>query len=1084
MEQTKRIKTKTPLNEKLPFILAFFIPVIIMVGIFAGKEIYPFGDNSFLRTDMYHQYAPFFAELQRKLTGGGSLAYSWNIGLGTNFISLLGYYLSCPLNFLLILCPKGFIIEFMTYLIVIKIGLSGLTFAYYLSCHNKTKDLGITFFAVFYALSGYMAAYSWNIMWLDCILLAPLIILGLERLVYENKFMLYTVTLGMAILSNYYIAIMLCLFMVLYFIVCMINLPACTYKRQRDDDGNEIRVQVRTNYLRPILNFGIFSLIAGALAACILLPEIFALKMTASADSTFPTDWKSYFSVFDMLSRHLVNVEVEIGLEHWPNIYCGVFVFMALPFYIMNKNVPYKEKITKLALLFFLLFCFATNVPNFIWHGFHYPNSLPCRQSFLYIAVLLAICYEGCRDIRTYSAKSLVGCFWGAAILILLMEKIIDAPELSFHVYYVSLIFLGLYALCLYLYRRMKITRITLLSILFVIVIIESALNTAVTSVTTTSRSGYLRYTEEYQELAASAREKDDTFYRIEKLSLKTKNDGAWVGYQSASTFSSTANANLSDFYKKMGMESSTNAYSFTGGTPLMGALLGVKYTLTTEALPDSSLYTLSATAGEAYLYENLSALPLGFMVPLELDNTWNTGLGNPAVIQNDFVSRAAGSGEVLESVDSSANGDTLEATLEEGGHIFAYITNRSVKDVDAAMGGRSKSFSHVDRGFLLDLGVCEAGDLISLTAGDDVSISGSLYRVVNDNLIEAANKLKEQPLEVLSYSDTKVDATISVKESGLLFTSIPYDKGWTLYVDGAKTPISVFADTFISVPLSAGEHTVKLTYQPEGLGLGLLITVNAAILLILIYIVSRYLAKKRGNGGTPEDSAAMEPGTDGWLSTDTANLGLNGTLDDTGFPSAMDTGELMEAMDALQHADGYAAHPESGSPGSGILESGSSASAEPGLDDPKTAAQESEVKTAQPESDSAGSVTRGSAAHNQDNRKKADASLQTDGINATAAVNTADVINTTASVNAPDTLNITASVNITAAVSTSGKTAADSASGKTTVNTAGKTDADNTVKAGEPSRPSLAQTDPLLANRTLRKHGKATKQKSARKGE
>ena len=145
------------------------------------------------------------------------------------------------------------------------------------------------------------------------------------------------------------------------------------------------------------------------------------------------------------------------------------------------------------------------------------------------------------------------------------------------------------------------------------------------------------------------------------------------------------------------------------------------------------SLYTLSATAGEAYLYENLCALPLGFMVPLELDNTWNTGLGNPAVIQNDFVSRAAGSGEVLETVSSSANGDTLEATLEEGGHIFAYITNRSVKDVDAAMGGRSKSFSHVDRGFLLDLGVCEAGDLISLTAGDDVSISGSLYRVVND---------------------------------------------------------------------------------------------------------------------------------------------------------------------------------------------------------------------------------------------------------------------------------------------------------------------------------------------------------------
>ena len=63
MEQTKRIKTKTPLNEKLPFILAFFIPVIIMVGIFAGKEIYPFGDNSFLRTDMSVSYTHLFCNI-------------------------------------------------------------------------------------------------------------------------------------------------------------------------------------------------------------------------------------------------------------------------------------------------------------------------------------------------------------------------------------------------------------------------------------------------------------------------------------------------------------------------------------------------------------------------------------------------------------------------------------------------------------------------------------------------------------------------------------------------------------------------------------------------------------------------------------------------------------------------------------------------------------------------------------------------------------------------------------------------------------------------------------------------------------
>ena len=69
-----------------------------MIMIFIGKEIYPFGDRSFLRTDLYHQYAPFFQELKDKLANGESLFYTWDIGLGTNFMAIFAYYLSSPLN--------------------------------------------------------------------------------------------------------------------------------------------------------------------------------------------------------------------------------------------------------------------------------------------------------------------------------------------------------------------------------------------------------------------------------------------------------------------------------------------------------------------------------------------------------------------------------------------------------------------------------------------------------------------------------------------------------------------------------------------------------------------------------------------------------------------------------------------------------------------------------------------------------------------------------------------------------------------------------------------------------------------------
>ena len=258
---------------------AFWIPVVIMIIIFIQRGIFPFGDNSFLRTDMYHQYAPFFSEFHHKLRTGGSLLYSWDVGGGVNFAALYAYYLASPVNWLVVLCPKAYIIEFMTYMIVFKIGLSGLTFAWYLRKHGRAGDFGAAFFGIFYALSGYMAAYSWNIMWLDCIWLFPLIMLGLERLVKEKKGLLYGVTLGLSILSNYYISIMICLFMVIYFVSLLI-----LEKRKKVRDYGVICGQ-----------FAGYSLLAGGLAAAVLLPEIFALQMTASGTSTFPRPLTAIF---------------------------------------------------------------------------------------------------------------------------------------------------------------------------------------------------------------------------------------------------------------------------------------------------------------------------------------------------------------------------------------------------------------------------------------------------------------------------------------------------------------------------------------------------------------------------------------------------------------------------------------------------------------------------------------------------------------------------------------------------------------------------------------------------------------------
>ena len=278
---------------------AFFLPVVILILIFAYRGIFPFGQESFLRTDMYHQYAPFFSEFRHKLLSGESLLYSWDVGMGVNFAALYAYYLASPFNWLLLLCPSSLIIEFMTYMIVFKSGLAGLSMAWYLKKHTGSQKFGACYFGVFYALSGYMAAYSWNIMWLDCIVLLPLILHGLERLVREKKGLFYCLMLGLSILSNYYISIMICLFMVIYYVALLFLEKRPGWK----------------DCLHSFFLFGVYSLLAGALAAAVLLPEIAALQSTASGDFNFPTTLEIYFPIFDMIARHIGNVQVETGLD-------------------------------------------------------------------------------------------------------------------------------------------------------------------------------------------------------------------------------------------------------------------------------------------------------------------------------------------------------------------------------------------------------------------------------------------------------------------------------------------------------------------------------------------------------------------------------------------------------------------------------------------------------------------------------------------------------------------------------------------------------------------------------------------------
>ncbi len=926
-------------HKNITYLLSFLIPFGIMLGIFIVNEVYPFGDESFMHSDMYHQYVPFLSELMRKVREGESLLYSWNVGAGSNFPALFAYYMASPFNWLALLFPEQYLIEFMSYAVILKIGLAGAAFCWYLTQHFSRGNLFVPHsvqqgfvhadsassvqrgsvhagstssvqrgfslvasasfcsqyvyvpFAVLYAMSGYVAAYNWNVMWIDCIVLFPLIAAGLETLVSEGKCRLYCITLTLCILSNYYISIMICIFLVLYFAVLLICQPSfrtvdaasSSFEKSAPQPAHSVpglRSKFLPELLPTLLRFTAYSALAGGMAAVLLLPVYSALQLTEFTQFNFPDQWKTYFPVFDMLGRHCINVAVETGLDHWPNLYCGAAVLLLLPLYLINSEIPLREKAPKVALLGLLLISFQTNVLNFIWHGFNYPNSLPCRQSFLYIFLLLTVCAEAVLRIRSCSLRT-IGCSFCLTLgSVFLFEKFTENAEAyEPESFLLTAVLIGVYALFLYFYHRRRLPGRFLVLLLLLTVGTETAVNMYTTSCSVTGRSAYLKHQDSYTALLERLESRDPGFYRIEKTKRKTKNDGTFTGYATASLFSSTANGNLVSFYEKMGMQNSKVYYCYDGATPLASSLLSVKYLFSESDREDPFLYTLVDSEGEIFLYEYNFALPAGFSIsdPESLDRILKQDYSDPIERQIDLGFALGASEPLFEKIkepDSDTNSQPENRNLhtsqyrisdggisfhaETAGHYYAYAENKKIDTLKMESDLENKTFTKIKKGYICDLGYFPAGSTVSLNSEDDSDLNLALYRLNETALQEIHGALDgqmsqeiqhaftDQTLQITEYDSTHLRGEITMQETGNLVLTVPAEPGWTVSVNGTEAETETFADAFLMLSLEEGSHTIEMTYFPEGLGAGIIVSLISLGIFLFLTVSPHKTAQKR----------------------------------------------------------------------------------------------------------------------------------------------------------------------------------------------------------------------------------------------
>jgi len=480
-------------------------------------------------------------------------------------------------------------------------------------------------------------------------------------------------------------------------------------------------------------------------------------------------------------------------------------------------------------------------------------NLWPEYSKFL---LVLLMCYETFSKLDGFTMRELfVSLICGLGYL-LLAGKLVEDDAFTQGTFVLSACLLAAYALLLYAWKKGKekqpadslpYQRAIAIAVL-ALVAFESTYNMALTSVSTTSRSSYLESIPAYRELVARNEEKDSDFYRYEKLSRVTKNDGALAGYPTASLFSSTSNAAVQDWYDRMGMSESKVFYCFDGQTPLSAALLNVRYLFSRSDAEDSSLYTLIDEQDGVYLYQNNYTLPAGFILQdgqYLSSSDFSEETSDPFEVQNQMAASVSTSDPLFVPIESEESGNQAFFDVYTEGHYYAYCKSSKIDTVSISSASVNKTYKKVKYDYILDLGRHETGDHVTLTNDGDSVLNAVVVRLDEAVLSRTLQTLSEQPFTVDSYDSSHVTGHVDVTKAGRLILSIANEPGWTMKVDGEAADCDVYDGVFLSVPLTEGSHTIELSYRPAGLTAGLIVSLICLLVFIGIGVAPKRLGKK-----------------------------------------------------------------------------------------------------------------------------------------------------------------------------------------------------------------------------------------------
>ena len=756
------------------FIVAFvgmmitFIPsMVVNKGIF----LY-YGD--------FNSQQMMFYEHAQEMVKNGNLGWDWGTDLGTGFISSYSFYLlGSPFFWLTTLFPVGSTVYLMPWLLSLKTAVAACAAYAYIRRFVKNTD-ACFIGGLLYAFSGFQTYNVFFNHFHDATAFFPLLLLGFEMLVQDNKKGPFAVAMAICATISYFFLVCDCVFLVLYFFI------RCTDK---DFDID----------MKKFILLIVEAIIGVMISAIILMPSclatlnnyrvnerLYGIDLAIYGENVrVPRIFQAFFMLSDMPAR--INI-LNSDKARWASI-AGYLPLFSMAGVIAFMRTRKKHWSSKLIYVCMIMACIPVLNSTFVLFNASY------YARWFYMPILI-MCMMTAKVIGE-NADDIKKGFWptiivGAAFLGIGMLPTVEngktvygkvAEYLDFYKVQliVTVLMMAMLYVLIYVVRNKKINFMkvscAMTAVACVICMTSSVLYGVSQGADNTDYinraiNGSDNLDMDKLEGQSANYNADNNFYRIDT----SENVDNWCMFWDLSSmraFHSVVSTSIMDFYTSIGQTRDVASRMETKLYPLRG-LLSCKYYFNEQSesvrnghSTSAPAQTVSGLKGFTYvdsqngfnIYENQYYIPMGF--------TFDYCTLDTDVQKQDEVSKT----QML-----------TKALVLDTTQINKY------KDVISYYKFKESDFTEDE--YYAD---CQAH--------------------------------QQESCDTFSYSSSGFDATISLDKSKLVFFSVPYDRGWTAEVNGQAVDIEKVDYGFMAVLCQAGDNTIHFTYKAYGLNYGMIIT-------------------------------------------------------------------------------------------------------------------------------------------------------------------------------------------------------------------------------------------------------------------